>query len=245
MTAYYNEIEPFAADTLEELIRMDLIAPGVVDRRDIMDVLPSDLDGFTQCHFFAGVGIWSLALREAGWNDDRPVWTGSCPCQPFSAAGAQIGFDDERHLWPAFNWLIGQKQPVIIFGEQVASAKGFDWLDIVSTDLERKDYETGALDLCAAGFQAPHIRQRLFWVAYAKRYKQSWQEPCSRSIGRMGRFLQSVPWDRDWQTALTEFRSMDDGHTRMVGATDAFRNAIVAPVAKAFIQAVIEEIAGI
>ena len=33
------------------------------------------------------------ALRAAGWRDDRPVWTGSCPCQPFSAAGKQVGVE--------------------------------------------------------------------------------------------------------------------------------------------------------
>ena len=56
-----------------------------------------DIAGYTQCHFFAGIGIWSYALRLAGWPDDRQVWTGSCPCQPFSAAGKGEAFNDERH----------------------------------------------------------------------------------------------------------------------------------------------------
>jgi DNA (cytosine-5)-methyltransferase 1 len=106
MTAYYNEIDPAAAQWLRNLIEAGHIAPGYVDERSIEDVYPSDLRGFTQCHFFAGVGVWSHALRSAGWSDDRPVWTGSCPCQPFSAAGKGAGFDDERHLWPAFHHLI-------------------------------------------------------------------------------------------------------------------------------------------
>ena len=108
MTAYYNEIDPYAAQWLRNLIDAGHIAPGDVDERSIEDVLPTDLAGYTQCHFFAGIGVWSLALRRAGWSDDRPVWTGSCPCQPFSAAGKGVGFDDERHLWPAFHWLIQQ-----------------------------------------------------------------------------------------------------------------------------------------
>ena len=165
MTAYYNEIDAKAASWLRELIRCNLIAPGVVDERSILDVLPSDLVGFTQCHFFAGIGVWSYALRNAGWPDDRPVWTGSCPCQPFSAAGKGGGFDDERHLWPAFNHLIGEHRPRVVFGEQVASKDGLAWLDLVQTDMEGKDYAFGAFDLCAAGFGAPHIRQRLCWVA--------------------------------------------------------------------------------
>lgn len=167
MAAYYNEIDPYAAQWLRNLIEAGQIAPGYVDERDIRDVSPSDLIGFTQCHFFAGVGVWSYALRQAGWHDDRSVWTGSCPCQPFSAAGKGDGFADERHLWPAFFHLISVCKPSRIFGEQVASKDGLNWLDLVHADLETARYAFAALDLCAAGVGAPHIRQRLFFVADA------------------------------------------------------------------------------
>lgn len=166
-TAYYNEIEPFAAQWLRNLIDAGLIAPGIVDTRSIEDVTPNDLRGFTQCHFFAGIGVWSHALRMAGWADNRPVWTGSCPCQPFSQAGKGAGIDDERHLWPHFHWLIQQCRPVAVFGEQVASQDGLAWIDIVQTDLEGSNYTSGAVDLCSAGVGAPHIRQRLYWMAHA------------------------------------------------------------------------------
>ena len=169
MSAYYNEIEPFAAQWLRELIKAGHIAPGEVDTRSIEDVAADDLAGFTQCHFFAGIGTWSYALRCAGWPDDRPVWTGSCPCQPFSAAGKRKGTADTRHLWPAFFRLISQCRPDTVFGEQVASPDGLAWFDIVSSDLEAEDYACGAVDTCAAGFGAPHIRQRLYWVADALR----------------------------------------------------------------------------
>ncbi len=164
MAAYYNEYDPKAAAWLRELIKQGHIADGVVDERSIEDVIPTELAGFTQCHFFAGIGVWSYALRRAGWADDRPVWTGSCPCQPFSAAGKGAGFDDERHLWPAFHHLISQCQPAIVLGEQVASKDGLGWLDLVLSDLEATGYAGGAVDLCAAGVGAPHIRQRLWWV---------------------------------------------------------------------------------
>jgi DNA (cytosine-5)-methyltransferase 1 len=163
MTAYYNEIDPKASAWLRELIKQGHIADGVVDERSIIDVTPDELRGFTQCHFFAGIGVWSYALRAAGWADDRPVWTGSCPCQPFSTAGRRGGVDDERHLWPHWHHLISQCQPAIVFGEQVASKDGLGWLDLVSTDMEATGYAFGAADLCAAGIGAPHIRQRLFF----------------------------------------------------------------------------------
>ncbi len=73
--AYYNEIDPFAAQWLRNLIAAGHIAPGEVDERSIEDVTPDDLRGFTQCHFFSGIGVWSHSLRLAGWPDDRPVWT--------------------------------------------------------------------------------------------------------------------------------------------------------------------------
>ncbi|WP_080748277.1 DNA cytosine methyltransferase [Pseudomonas chlororaphis] len=167
MAAYYNEIDPYAAQWLRNLIRGGHIAPGDVDERSIEDVYPDDLKSYTQCHFFAGVGVWSFALRRAGWPDDRPVWTGSCPCQPFSAAGAGAGFQDPRHLWPTFAWLIKQRKPAVVFGEQVASKAVEPWVDLVHADVEAMGYAFGAVPFPSAGVGAPHIRDRLYWVADA------------------------------------------------------------------------------
>jgi DNA (cytosine-5)-methyltransferase 1 len=163
--AYYSEWDPYCAQWLRNLIRDGHIAAGDVDTRSIVDVVASDLKSYTQCHFFAGIGVWSYALKQAGWSDERCVWTGSCPCQPFSNAGKRKGIEDERHLWPAWFQLIAWHRPLVVFGEQVASPDGLAWFDIVSSDLERSDYSARAFDLCAAGFGAPHIRQRLFFVA--------------------------------------------------------------------------------
>ena len=166
---YYNEIDAYAAQWLRNLIEAGHIAKGDVDTRSIVDVKPEDLKGYKQCHFFAGIGVWSYALRQAGWSDDREVWTGSCPCQPFSSAGKKGTFDDERHLWPEMFRLIAVCKPSVVFGEQVASKDGLSWLDSVQADLEEANYTSAAADLCAAGVGAPHIRQRLYWVAYTQR----------------------------------------------------------------------------
>ncbi|HBR1173968.1 TPA: DNA cytosine methyltransferase [Klebsiella pneumoniae] len=165
--AYYNEIDPFAAQWLRNLIAAGHIAPGEVDERSIEDVTPDDLKGFTQCHFFAGIGVWSHSLRLAGWPDDRPVWTGSCPCQPFSAAGKGDGFADERHLWPHFFHLISERRPQHVFGEQVAAGIANSWFDLVQADLEGMGYAFGLVPFTSAGIGAPHIRERAYWVANA------------------------------------------------------------------------------
>lgn len=201
---YYNEFDPNAAAWLRELIAAGLIPQGEVDERSIAEVKPADLVGFTQCHFFAGVGGWSLALELAGWPASRPIWTGSCPCQPFSQAGKGKGVEDERHLWPVFAELIRACRPQVVIGEQVASAEvvGSEleaafiiavqkgdyaranklakklarskslhytprWLDGVCADLEAEGYTVRSDVLGAHSVTAPHIRQRLYWVAYA------------------------------------------------------------------------------
>ncbi|EIQ00196.1 site-specific DNA methylase [Opitutaceae bacterium TAV1] len=168
---YYNEFDPKAAAWLRELIRQGHIPAGDVDERSITDVSPYDLTNYTQCHFFAGIGGWSLALRLAGWPATRPVWTGSCPCQPWSIGnvwqGGGKGFDDARHLWPDWYRLIRQCRPSVILGEQVVNAVGKGWWDSTAGDLEISGYAVGAAVLPACAFGAQHARKRLFWLADA------------------------------------------------------------------------------
>lgn len=203
MSVYYNEHDPFAAAWLRELMADRLIPQGDVDERSIVDVQPSDLAGYSQLHFFAGISGWPEALRLAGWGD-QPVWTGSAPCQPFSSAGKRKGNADERHLWPEFFRLIEACKPPVVIGEQVASSEvlgtdleadfvdavsrgdcakanklakqlvrsaGFRseprWLDGIFADLEGVGYTCRANDLPAACVGAPHVRQRLYWLADA------------------------------------------------------------------------------
>lgn len=200
MAVYYNEIDPFASEWLRNLIKIGAIAYGEVDERSIEEVEPADLKGFTQCHFFAGIGGWSLALRLAGVPDEYPIWTGSCPCQSFSLAGKKNGKNDERHLLPVFAKLINECKPVGVFGEQVSSAIGFGWFDDLQAYLRDGGYTTGGAVLTASCVGAPQIRERLFWGAWLD------YAPCKRYRGyhngkEKGEFQayshdgQSVVWD--------------------------------------------------
>lgn len=179
--AYYNEHDKFAAAWIRELMKAGHIMEGEVDERSIEDVLPIDVAGFIRCHWFAGIAGWDYALRQAGWADDRHVWTGSCPCQPFSSAGEGLGFADERHLWPAFHHLIKECRPPVVFGEQVASKAVDAWIDLVHSDLEAVGYAFGSVPFPSASVGAPHIRDRNFWCGERLEYpKHEHERPTRR-----------------------------------------------------------------
>jgi len=184
MGAYYNENDPFAAAWLRELIKANLIAPGEVDERSIADVEAGDLKGFRQCHFFAGVGGWSLALRLARWPREKSVWTGSCPCQPWSLAnvwqGGGKGHKDERDLWPHLQRLILQRKPPTFFGEQVTGAIRWGWLDRAFSGMEAEGYACGATVLPAYAVGAKHQRNRVYFVADSRRARWQGYKPVKR-----------------------------------------------------------------
>jgi DNA (cytosine-5)-methyltransferase 1 len=238
--AYYNEIDPYAAQWLRNLITAGHIAPGDVDERDIRLVQPDDLRGYAQCHFFAGIGGWSRALRLAGVPDDEPTWTGSCPCQPFSVAGEGKAHEDDRHLWPAFFRLISELRPSAVFGEQVAGGDGLAWLDHVCADLESAGYATAAANLPACGVGAPHIRARLWWLADAngigreepRHSRQDAGNYEEDAFGQANRLLDALRSD-----ALPLVCREHDGLPASVGAMRAYGNAIVPQVAAEFIRA--------
>lgn len=162
---FYNDNDPAVAQWVRNLMAAGLVSDGMVDERPIQELRSSDLAGVVRAHFFSGIAGWELALKYSGWPQDKPVWTGSCPCQPFSQAGRRKEFDDERHLWPAWLGLISKCKPPTIFGEQVSSKDGRSWIVRVRSDLEAIGYYVGVADIAAAGIVAPHIRQRLYWVA--------------------------------------------------------------------------------
>lgn len=205
MPAYYNEIDPYAAQWIRNLIAAGHIARGDVDERSIVDVRGDDLRGYEQAHFFAGIGGWSLALRLAGWPDDRPVWTGSCPCQPYSEAGQRKGAKDARHLWPAWFRLIRVVLPDIVFGEQVPDAIKLGWLDEVANDLEKCNYAVGTAVLSACLVEARQERERLWFVARADGFAPQWTSkprmecnswPSDEGMARVAHGIPEQPFTR-------------------------------------------------
>lgn len=260
MAVYYNENDPFLAEWLRKLIAAGLIAPGDVDERDIHDVRADEVAGYSQCHWFAGIGGWSAALRLSGWPDDRPVWTGSCPCQPFSSTGKRRGFDDRRHLWPVFYGLIREGRPAVVFGEQVGGDGILSWIDLVSDDLEACAYTAWSLDFPAASVGAPGKRQRLFWVAYPdgngrlKRARNGtpaghWPLFASDSCngdGRTNGFWRDADWlkhtDGTWRPVRPGSFPLAHGIPGRVAILRGIGNAIVPQAGAAFIKAVMKEL---
>lgn len=172
---YYNDNDPKVCAWTEELIRAGLIPAGDVVCKSITDIQPDELKNYTQVHLFNGISGWAYAAKLAGWPTTRPIWFASCPCQPFSSAGQQKGITDERDLWPHLFRLIKACKPVTVMGEQVSSAIGHGWLDRICDDCEGEGYTIGAAVLGAGAVGAPHIRQRLYWVAESRCERGEWR----------------------------------------------------------------------
>jgi DNA (cytosine-5)-methyltransferase 1 len=247
LSVYYNEIDPYAAQWLRNLITAGELPAGDVDERSIEDVRPEDVRGYAQCHWFAGIGGWGVALRLARWDDAEPVWTGSCPCQPYSVAGDEQGATDARNLWPEWFRLIRECRPVVVFGEQVDRAVGHGWLDAVSTDLEAEGYAIGASVLGAHSVGAPHGRQRLYFVGRSGRSHSNgrasdWRD-LGLPVGRIGsqadcEALPDAP--RTVWAAEPRPSTVADGVLYRVEQCRAYGNAIVPRVAAEFVSAYME-----
>jgi DNA (cytosine-5)-methyltransferase 1 len=263
MSAYYNENDPKAAAWLSELMRRGAIAKGDIDERSITEVQASDLRDYRQVHLFAGIGGWSIAARFAGIPDASSLWTGSCPCQPFSAAGRRAGNSDDRHLWPHMQRLIAECHPAVVFGEQVASPDGRHWLATVRTEMEALGYAIGAADLCAAGVGAPHRRQRIYFVGLADTdsgrppqrseatetarhgdtavTNSSRHRPCPDRGG-----WHDTDWllcrDGKWRPVESGAFPLADGVPARVGRLRGYGNAIVPQVAATFMKAALGDV---
>ncbi|MBU6163303.1 MAG: DNA cytosine methyltransferase [Myxococcales bacterium] len=250
---YLNEWSPYHAQWCRNLAEAGEIPACVVDETDIRKVAGDRLNEYQQCHFFAGIAGWPLALKMAGVPDDVSVWTGSCPCQPFSNAGRNGEFQDTRHLWPEFFRLISRYRPEFVLGEQVYSRSGMAWLDLVAGDFEAIGYSIGAIVVPASVAGAAHKRDRIWWAAADTngiRQPQSWfdwKDPSdnpSRCFGEADRFVDAVrrnalPYLCGGHDGLPEFVASSRTKSEMI---HGYGNAIVPQLAAMFVRAFFDSV---
>jgi len=102
------------------------------------------------------------------FNGTVDVISGGFPCQPYSAAGKRLGKEDERHLWPEMLRVIREVRPRYVVGENVYGLLNWNGglvFDEVHADLAAEGYETQAVVIPAAAVNAPHGRDRVWFVA--------------------------------------------------------------------------------
>lgn len=243
--AYYNEIDPYPAQWLRNLIAAGHLPAGDVDERDIREVSGDDFEAYGQCHFFAGIGGLALALRLAGVSDDASIVTGGPPCQDASVAASIQG---------RRTGLAGKRTGLALVMLALIAAQERDWVvfeNVPGLESEMPEIE-GRLAL--AGYRvsrrraeagrhgAPHPRRRLLVVAH--------RDGAGLAFPRPGRSSEAArdPWasvDRSlWKEDHAWNCLLDDGvpysvvglRAKRIGA---FGNAVVPKaVAAEFIEAV-------
>jgi len=105
-----------------------------------------------------------------GWRNDDIILTGGFPCQPYSLAGKRKGNEDNRHLWPEMLRAIREISPTFVVGENVYGLLNWNGglvFEEVQSDLENEGYEVQPVSLPACGKNAPHKRERVWFVAYS------------------------------------------------------------------------------
>jgi DNA (cytosine-5)-methyltransferase 1 len=103
------------------------------------------------------------------------IISGGFPCQPYSSAGKRLGKEDERHLWPEMLRAIREIQPSWVVGENVRGLTNWNGglvFDEVQSDLEAEGYEVLPFLLPACAINAPHRRDRIWFVAYSNGFRQ-------------------------------------------------------------------------
>jgi DNA (cytosine-5)-methyltransferase 1 len=174
--------------------------------------------------------IWDDVKTFDGypWRGRVDVVSGGFPCQDISAAGKGAGIDGARSgLWAEFARIIGEVQPRFAFVENspMLTLRG---IDRVLGDLAALGYDARWGVFSAADVGAPHIRERCWILAYP--VGGSRRGALRGGNIRVGRKRKHIPWDRPAESALREFRGMDDGMAYRVERTDAIRNGQVPAV---------------
>jgi len=242
MANYYNENDLFTAQWLHNLIAAGMIPGGWVDTRSIEDVTNNDLQGFSQWHFFAGIGGWCEALRLSGLSKASGICTGSPPCQENSIAaaihGKRTGLRGVRsglaHRWLD---LVEALRPRLVLFENVPGIQ--KWQAEITGRLEGFGYRTSVQNLSAASVGAPHLRRRV-WIT-ADRDGQ--RLPVAGAQGPPKNNSQSwaAPPRGVWREDHTGAGRLADGVPKRMASIRAFGNSIVPQVAAQIIQDLLRE----
>jgi len=121
------------------------------------------------------------------YEESIDIISGGFPCQPYSAAGKRLGKEDERHLWPEMLRAIREIKPTWVVGENVRGLVNWNGglvFDEVQADLEAEGYEVQPFLLPAAAVNAPHRRDRIWFIAYrnSKRFQKEGAEQQTTTI---------------------------------------------------------------
>jgi len=156
------------------------------------------------------------------WRGKVDILTGGFPCQPFSLAGKRKGTEDDRHLWPEMLRAISEIQPGFVIGENVYGIVNWEGglvFDQVQSDLENQGYEIIPIILPAAAVNAPHRRDRVWFIAANAKSKQSeWMQFKQREFGeqkqrepRRGYCKNAAPNSNSRRQPFQEYRETESG----------------------------------
>lgn len=145
------------------------------------------------------------------WRGRIDILTGGFPCQPYSAAGKRLGKEDERHLWPEMLRAIREIQPRWVVGENVRGLTNWNGglvFDEVQADLEALGYQITPFLLPACAVNAPHRRDRIWFIAHNAPHPHS---STTRTPGQSGSLESNGSRNDDEQE---QRRSASEQHTR-------------------------------
>ena len=147
------------------------------------------------------------------------ILTGGFPCQPYSVAGKRKGKEDERHLWPEMLRAIREIQPTYIVGENVRGLLNWNGgmvFDEVQTDLENEGYEITPFLLPAGGVNAPHRRDRIWFVSFKNSNQNGWR-------GNEWKEESDFREQRNFSSGNNERVQTDNDKTRSIADTQGWR----------------------
>lgn len=194
-----------------------------------------EIDGFCQRvlakHWPNVKRYGNIRTLDTGELERVDLICGGFPCQPVSVAGKHLAQADERWLWPEFNRVVSALRPRFVLVENVPGLTSLGLANVLS-DLARSGYNAEWDCLAAGYFGAPHLRERIYLLAYPnEEYGKTRVGPVSLRQGAVfaGRDCESFPI---WLQASDSFIGMDDGVSPAVYTAEgmAYGNAVIPQV---------------